>query len=139
MSAAVWVSLQTSSFLNRDQIFKDLITPAAANDRLIHHGIIVEFGKEISCHISHRTHRQKQACSGNAPIDTFFLPYLSRVFLIVADRAPLPHLPKAVFCMQARKIYYSLMKTRIRRLFHHPLGCPKYHRNRISLLKLPVL
>ena len=34
-------------FSEWDQIFKDLLTTAAAIDRVVHHSIIIEFGKEI--------------------------------------------------------------------------------------------
>ena len=34
-------------FSQWDQIFKDPLTTAAAIDRVVHHSIIVEFGKEI--------------------------------------------------------------------------------------------
>jgi DNA replication protein DnaC len=37
-------------FSQWDQIFKDPLTTAAAIDRLVHHSIIVEFGKEMSSH-----------------------------------------------------------------------------------------
>ena len=35
-------------FSEWDQIFKDPLTTAAAIDRVVHHSIIIEFGKEIS-------------------------------------------------------------------------------------------
>lgn len=37
-------------FSQWDQIFKDPMTTAAAIDRVVHHSIIVEFGKEINSH-----------------------------------------------------------------------------------------
>ncbi len=37
-------------FSQWDKIFKDPMTTAAAIDRVVHHSIIVEFGKEISSH-----------------------------------------------------------------------------------------
>jgi DNA replication protein DnaC len=37
-------------FSQWDQIFKDPLTTAAAIDRVVHHSIIVEFGKELSSH-----------------------------------------------------------------------------------------
>jgi DNA replication protein DnaC len=37
-------------FSQWDQIFKNPLTTAAAIDRVVHHSIIVEFGKEISSH-----------------------------------------------------------------------------------------
>ncbi|MHC1771314.1 MAG: IS21-like element helper ATPase IstB [Flexilinea sp.] len=37
-------------FSQWDQIFKDPMTTAAAIDRVVHHSIIVEFGKDISSH-----------------------------------------------------------------------------------------
>lgn len=37
-------------FSQWDQIFKDPMTTAAAIDRVVHHSIIVEFGKEMSSH-----------------------------------------------------------------------------------------
>ena len=33
-----------------DQIFKDPLTTAAAIDRVIHHSLIIEFGKEMTSH-----------------------------------------------------------------------------------------
>jgi DNA replication protein DnaC len=44
-------------FSQWDQIFKDPMTTAAAIDRVVHHSIIVEFGKEMS------SHRADQAAS----------------------------------------------------------------------------
>jgi len=37
-------------FSQWDQIFKDPMTTAAAIDRVVHHSIIIEFGKDISSH-----------------------------------------------------------------------------------------
>ena len=37
-------------FSQWDQIFHDPMTTAAAIDRVVHHSIIVEFGKEMSSH-----------------------------------------------------------------------------------------
>jgi len=37
-------------FSQWDQIFKDPMTTAAAIDRVVHHSIIVEFGKEMNSH-----------------------------------------------------------------------------------------
>jgi DNA replication protein DnaC len=37
-------------FSQWDQIFKDSMTTAAAIDRVVHHSIIVEFGKEVPSH-----------------------------------------------------------------------------------------
>jgi DNA replication protein DnaC len=37
-------------FSQWEQIFKDPMTTAAAIDRVVHHSIIVDFGKEISSH-----------------------------------------------------------------------------------------
>ncbi|NQU31215.1 MAG: ATP-binding protein, partial [Anaerolineae bacterium] len=37
-------------FSQWDQIFKDPMTTAAAIDRVVHHSIIVEFGKEVPSH-----------------------------------------------------------------------------------------
>jgi len=37
-------------FSQWDQIFKDPLTTAAAIDRVVHHSVIVEFGKEIASH-----------------------------------------------------------------------------------------
>jgi len=44
-------------FSQWDQIFKDPMTTAAAIDRVVHHSIIIEFGKEMS------SHRADQAAS----------------------------------------------------------------------------
>ena len=37
-------------FSQWDQVFKDPMTTAAAIDRVVHHSIIVEFGKEMASH-----------------------------------------------------------------------------------------
>jgi DNA replication protein DnaC len=37
-------------FSQWDQIFKDPMTTAAAIDRVVHHSIIIEFGKEMNSH-----------------------------------------------------------------------------------------
>jgi DNA replication protein DnaC len=48
-------------FSQWDQIFKDPMTTAAAIDRVVHHSIIVEFGKEMSSHrADHAALRQHQ-------------------------------------------------------------------------------
>ena len=48
-------------FSQWDQIFKDPMTTAAAIDRVVHHSIIVEFGKEMSSHrVDHAALRQHQ-------------------------------------------------------------------------------
>lgn len=48
-------------FSQWDQIFKDPMTTAAAIDRVVHHSIIVEFGKEISSHrATEAAQRQKE-------------------------------------------------------------------------------
>jgi DNA replication protein DnaC len=52
-------------FSQWDQIFKDPMTTAAAIDRVVHHSIIVEFGKEVS---SHRAQEAAQRIQGE-PID----------------------------------------------------------------------
>lgn len=51
-------------FSQWEQIFKDPMTTAAAIDRVVHHSIIVEFGKEIS---SHRAQEAAQRIQDNAP------------------------------------------------------------------------
>ena len=49
-------------FSQWDQIFKDPMTTAAAIDRVVHHSIIVEFGKEMSSHrADHAALRQQEA------------------------------------------------------------------------------
>ena len=47
-------------FSQWDQIFKDPMTTAAAIDRVVHHSIIVEFGKEISSHRADEAARRLQ-------------------------------------------------------------------------------
>ena len=47
-------------FSQWDQIFKDPMTTAAAIDRVVHHSIIVEFGKEISSHRAEEAARRTQ-------------------------------------------------------------------------------
>ncbi len=53
-------------FSQWDQIFKDPLTTAAAIDRVVHHSVIVEFGKEVS---SHRAHQAAQRLQENPPDD----------------------------------------------------------------------
>jgi len=50
-------------FSQWDQIFKDPLTTAAAIDRVVHHSIIVEFGKEVSSYRADEalSHRQTTA------------------------------------------------------------------------------
>ncbi len=49
-------------FSQWDQILKDPMTKAAAIDRVVHHSIIVEFGKEMSSHrTNHAASRQQEA------------------------------------------------------------------------------
>ena len=50
-------------FSQWDQIFKDPMTTAAAIDRVVHHSIIVEFGKEMS---SHRADQAAQRIQENS-------------------------------------------------------------------------
>jgi len=47
-------------FSQWDQIFKDPMTTAAAIDRVVHHSIIVEFGKEIPSHRAEEATRRSQ-------------------------------------------------------------------------------
>jgi DNA replication protein DnaC len=47
-------------FSQWDQIFKDPMTTAAAIDRVVHHSIIVEFGKEIPSHRAEEATRRTQ-------------------------------------------------------------------------------
>ena len=51
-------------FSQWDQIFKDPMTTAAAIDRVVHHSIIVEFGKEIA---SHRAQEAAQRIQDDIP------------------------------------------------------------------------
>lgn len=51
-------------FSQWDQIFKDPMTTAAAIDRVVHHSIIVEFGKEIA---SHRAQEAAQRIQDEIP------------------------------------------------------------------------
>ena len=48
-------------FSQWDQIFKDPMTTAAAIDRVVHHSIIVEFGKEMSSHRAHEAALRQEA------------------------------------------------------------------------------
>jgi len=50
-------------FSQWDQIFKDPMTTAAAIGRVVHHSIIVEFGKEISSHRADEAASQRQGIS----------------------------------------------------------------------------
>lgn len=51
-------------FSQWDQIFKDPMTTAAAIDRVVHHSVIVEFGKEIA---SHRAQEASQRIQEQPP------------------------------------------------------------------------
>jgi len=51
-------------FSQWDQIFKDPMTTAAAIDRVVHHSIIVEFGKEVT---SHRAQEAAQRIQQQTP------------------------------------------------------------------------
>lgn len=51
-------------FSQWDQIFKDPMTTAAAIDRVVHHSVIVEFGKEI---LSHRAQHAAQHIQETSP------------------------------------------------------------------------
>jgi DNA replication protein DnaC len=51
-------------FSQWDQIFKDPMTTAAAIDRVVHHSVIVEFGKEI---LSHRAQHAAQYIQETSP------------------------------------------------------------------------
>jgi len=50
-------------FSQWDQIFKDPMTTAAAIDRVVHHSIIVEFGKEMSSHRADEAAKRLQETS----------------------------------------------------------------------------
>ena len=53
-------------FSEWDQIFKDPLTTAAAIDRVVHHSIIIEFGKEVSSlRAEEAAKRNKAAFSGS--------------------------------------------------------------------------
>lgn len=54
-------------FSQWDQIFKDPMTTAAAIDRLVHHSIIVEFGKEMSSHRATEAAQRQQETPDTAP------------------------------------------------------------------------
>jgi DNA replication protein DnaC len=51
-------------FSQWDQIFKDPMTTAAAIDRVVHHSVIVEFGKEVA---SHRAQEASQRIQDLSP------------------------------------------------------------------------
>ena len=51
-------------FSEWDRIFRDPMTTAAAIDRVVHHSIIVEFGKEMP------SVRAQEAKARNKPVDT---------------------------------------------------------------------
>jgi DNA replication protein DnaC len=50
-------------FSQWDQIFKDPMTTAAAIDRVVHHSIIIEFGKEMSSHRADEAALRQQEAS----------------------------------------------------------------------------
>ncbi len=50
-------------FSQWDQIFKGPMTAAAAIDRVVHHSIIVEFGKEMSSHRADEAALRRQEMS----------------------------------------------------------------------------
>jgi DNA replication protein DnaC len=55
-------------FSEWDKIFKDPLTTAAAIDRIVHHSIIVEFGKEIgSLRMEEAARRNQPAFSASKP------------------------------------------------------------------------
>ncbi|MBN2118122.1 MAG: ATP-binding protein [Anaerolineales bacterium] len=56
-------------FSQWEQIFKDPMTTAAAIDRVVHHSIIVEFGKEIP---SHRAQQAAKRIQQEPPPEYFF-------------------------------------------------------------------
>lgn len=54
-------------FSEWDQIFKDPMTTAAAIDRVVHHSLIIEFGKEINSHRAEEAQRaQRQPAAPEA-------------------------------------------------------------------------
>jgi len=54
-------------FSEWDQIFKDPMTTAAAIDRVVHHSLIIEFGKEINSHRAEEAQRaQRQPATPEA-------------------------------------------------------------------------
>jgi DNA replication protein DnaC len=54
-------------FSQWDQIFKDPMTTAAAIDRLVHHSIIVEFGKEMPSHRAAQAAQHQQESKDPTP------------------------------------------------------------------------
>lgn len=54
-------------FSQWDQIFKDPMTTAAAIDRVVHHSIIVEFGKEMSSHRAAQAAQRQQELPETSP------------------------------------------------------------------------
>ena len=53
-------------FSEWDQIFKDPLTTAAAIDRVVHHSIIIEFGKEIPSLRAEEAARRNQISFSNS-------------------------------------------------------------------------
>jgi len=54
-------------FSQWDQIFKDPMTTAAAIDRVVHHSIIVEFGKEMTSHRATQAAQRQQETQASEP------------------------------------------------------------------------
>jgi DNA replication protein DnaC len=54
-------------FSQWDQILKDPMTTSAAIDRVVHHSIIVEFGKEMSSHRAAQAVQHQQATPETDP------------------------------------------------------------------------
>jgi len=66
-------------FSQWEQIFKNPMTTAAAIDRVVHHSIIVEFGKEIP---SHRAQQAAQRIQQGTPAALHTLPTLWALLIV---------------------------------------------------------
>ncbi len=56
-------------FSDWDKIFKDPLTTAAAIDRVVHHSVIIEFGKEMpSARAQHAAERNQLAAADHKPV-----------------------------------------------------------------------
>ncbi|MEZ4707595.1 MAG: ATP-binding protein [Caldilineaceae bacterium] len=71
MNGAVSSITSNLVFSEWNKIFKDPLTTAAAIDRIVHHSIIIEFGKEIkeSLRMEEAAQRNQQSLTAMTPSD----------------------------------------------------------------------
>ena len=86
-------------FSQWEQIFKDPMTTAAAIDRVVHHSIIVEFGKEIP---SHRAQQAAQRIQQETPRIDFFGVWSAAG----ASPSRTPHAPTLMGISNCRHVHF---------------------------------